>query len=286
MKNKAKLALFCTVLLSVSLLAGCGAGSRSASDSGAASIPSAGSSDSEETDEIINTDESDPETEPPADGEMEIPADDEGSEDEDPLSIGTEDAVKEGKDENETKVSASAEPAVNCVNTDELLTGKHHAKIEIRDYGTIELELDADVAPISVTNFVKLAQADFYDGLTFHRIIDGFMMQGGDPNGNGTGGSEENIKGEFEANGVENSISHVRGTISMARAQAMDSASSRFFIVHKDSTFLDGRYAAFGTVTDGMEVVDEICKEAVPIDSNGSIDAAQQPVIETIDILD
>ena len=146
----------------------------------------------------------------------------------------------------------------------ELLTGLHHVTIDVQDYGTISLELDADTAPISVTNFINLANEGFYDGLTFHRIISGFMIQGGDPNGNGTGGSEKTIKGEFSANGVENDISHVRGVISMARANDPDSGSSQFFIVHEDSTFLDGQYAAFGHVTDGMDVVDAIC-EAVPV---------------------
>ena len=118
--------------------------------------------------------------------------------------------------------------------------GTHHAEIEIQDYGTITVELDGDAAPITVQNFMDLANDGFYDGLTFHRIISGFMMQGGDPNGNGTGGSENTIKGEFSANGVENPLSHTRGAISMARSQAYDSASSQFFICHADSTFLDG----------------------------------------------
>ena len=168
----------------------------------------------------------------------------------------------------------------------ELLTGLHHVTIDVQDYGTIALELDADTAPISVTNFINLANEGFYDGLTFHRIISGFMIQGGDPNGNGTGGSEKTIKGEFSANGVENDISHVRGVISMARANDPDSGSSQFFIVHEDSTFLDGQYAAFGHVTDGMDVVDAIC-EAVPVqDNNGTVAAADQPVITAVTVVD
>ena len=168
----------------------------------------------------------------------------------------------------------------------ELLTGLHHVTIDVQDYGTIYLELDADTAPISVTNFINLANEGFYDGLTFHRIISGFMIQGGDPNGNGTGGSEKTIKGEFSANGVENDISHVRGVISMARANDPDSGSSQFFIVHEDSTFLDGQYAAFGHVTDGMDVVDAIC-EAVPVqDNNGTVAAADQPVITAVTVVD
>ena len=164
--------------------------------------------------------------------------------------------------------------------------GTHHAEIEIQDYGTITVELDGDAAPITVQNFMDLANAGFYDGLTFHRIISGFMMQGGDPNGNGTGGSENTIKGEFSANGVENPLSHTRGAISMARAQAPDSASSQFFICHADSTFLDGQYACFGYVTDGMDVVDAVCEAAQPTDDNGTIPADQQPVITTIRITD
>ena len=164
--------------------------------------------------------------------------------------------------------------------------GTHHAEIEIQDYGTITVELDGDAAPITVQNFMDLANAGFYDGLTFHRIISGFMMQGGDPNGNGTGGSENTIKGEFSANGVENPLSHTRGAISMARAQAPDSASSQFFICHADSTFLDGQYACFGYVTDGMDVVDAVCEAAQPTDDNGTIQADQQPVITAIRITD
>ena len=137
-----------------------------------------------------------------------------------------------------------------------------------------------------MTNFVKLAQDGFYDGLTFWRIIDGFMMQGGDPKGNGTGGADETIKGEFSSNGVKNDISHTRGTISMARSSDPDSASSQFFIVQADSTFLDGDYAAFGHVTEGMDVVDKICKDAVPTDDNGTIESEKQPVIESITIKD
>ena len=164
--------------------------------------------------------------------------------------------------------------------------GTHHAEIEIQDYGTITVELDGDAAPTTVQNFMDLANAGFYDGLTFHRIISGFMMQGGDPHGNGTGGSENTIKGEFSANGVENPLSHTRGAISMARAQAPDSASSQFFICHADSTFLDGQYACFGYVTDGMDVVDAVCEAAQPTDDNGTIPADQQPVITAIRITD
>lgn len=164
--------------------------------------------------------------------------------------------------------------------------GTHHAEINIKDYGVIKVELNGDVAPITVANFINLANSHFYDGLTFHRIIDGFMMQGGDPLGNGTGGSENTIKGEFSQNGVENNLSHTRGAISMARSTDMDSASSQFFIVQSDSTYLDGQYACFGYVTDGMDIVDEICKNAVTTDSNGSVSAENQPVIDSITITD
>ncbi len=160
------------------------------------------------------------------------------------------------------------------------------AEMVIKDYGTITMELDGTAAPISVSNFVKLAKDGFYDGLTFHRIMEGFMMQGGDPTGTGDGDSGTNIKGEFAANGVENPITHTRGTVSMARARDFDSASCQFFIVHEDSTFLDGQYAGFGRVTEGMEVVDAICEAAEPTDNNGTIPAEAQPVIESITILE
>ena len=161
-----------------------------------------------------------------------------------------------------------------------------HAEITVRDYGAIKLELDEGTAPITVANFIKLAKDGFYDGLTFHRIMDGFMIQGGDPDGNGTGGSKEKIKGEFSKNGVNNPISHVKGVISMARSNAPDSASSQFFITVADATFLDGSYAAFGRVTEGMEIAEKIAKDAKPVDNNGTIPPDQQPVIECIVITD
>lgn len=169
---------------------------------------------------------------------------------------------------------------------EDLLTGTHHVEITVKDYGTIKVELDADTAPITVTNFVNLAKDGFYDGLTFHRIISGFMIQGGDPKGNGTGGSDNKIKGEFSANGVENDISHKRGVISMARAQSYDSASSQFFIMHEDTDSLDGDYAAFGHVTEGMEIVDQICEDTEVEDKNGTVAPENQPVIESIKVID
>ncbi len=167
-----------------------------------------------------------------------------------------------------------------------VFTDVRHAEITVKDYGTIKLELDQGTAPITVANFVKLAQSGFYNGLTFHRIMDGFMIQGGDPSGNGTGGSDESIKGEFASNGVENPISHVKGVISMARSNDPNSARSQFFITVADAIFLDGSYAAFGRVTEGMEVAEQIAKDAKPVDNNGTILPDQQPVIESIVITD
>ena len=186
-----------------------------------------------------------------------------------------------------TKKESLAEKKDVDTSNSQYLTGKHHAEIVIAEYGKLELELDADVAPITVTNFVNLVKKGFYNGLTFHRIMSGFMIQGGDPNGDGTGGSEETIKGEFKSNGVENTMSHKRGVISMARTQNdPDSASSQFFIVQADSDFLDGDYAAFGKVTAGMDIVDKICQSVQPIDNNGTVPADQQPKITAIKVID
>ncbi len=161
-----------------------------------------------------------------------------------------------------------------------------NVEMSIKDYGKITLELDKENAPITVDNFVKLVNSKFYDGLTFHRIIDGFMIQGGDPNKDGTGGSTETIKGEFKNNGVNNTISHKRGVISMARSSDANSASSQFFIMHKDNTNLDGSYAAFGHVTSGMDVVDTIVKNTSAYgDENGIVPVDKQPVIEYIKII-
>lgn len=184
--------------------------------------------------------------------------------------------------------AAPADDTANSVD-DEAASGldaalTYYADIMIQDYGTITVQLDQAAAPITAANFVALAESGFYDGLTFHRIIDGFMMQGGDPNGDGTGGAEETIPGEFTSNGYDNPLSHTRGAVSMARSSDCDSASSQFFIVHQDSTYLDGDYAVFGYVTAGMEVVDSICESAQPTDSNGSIAADAQPVITSVTI--
>jgi len=186
----------------------------------------------------------------------------------------------EEKEEESTTEESSQEEDAGSVEED-----RHHVEITIRDYGTIKVELYGEAAPVTVENFLKLAGDGFYDGLTFHRIIKDFMIQGGDPEGTGFGGSDENIKGEFAANGVENDLAHTRGAISMARSQAYDSASSQFFIVHQDSPHLDGDYACFGYVTEGMDVVDAIC-DAVPVGKNGAVEKENQPVIESIKVID
>lgn len=178
---------------------------------------------------------------------------------------------------------------VGCGKNNEKLetaVGTYNAVITVKDYGEIKLELYGDIAPITVANFVNLVNEGFYDGLTFHRIIEGFMIQGGDPEGTGLGGSDENIKGEFTLNGVQNSISHERGVVSMARAYDYDSASSQFFIMHETDTRLDGQYAAFGKVTEGMEVVDAIAENTPVVDGNGTVLAEEQPVIESIKIVE
>ena len=190
--------------------------------------------------------------------------------------------------EDTSDISGSTVISEPVIDLDEALT--YYADIEIADYGTITVALDPDAAPVTVANFINLAQNSFYDGLTFHRIMEGFMMQGGCPNGDGYGsntdedGNEINIVGEFTNNGYENSLSHTRGAISMARSDAYDSASSQFFIVHEDSDFLDGDYAVFGYVTEGLEVVDAVCEAAEPTDDNGTIEADAQPVITSITI--
>ena len=155
-----------------------------------------------------------------------------------------------------------------------------NAIIEVEKFGTIEVELFRDLAPISVENFVKLANKGFYNGLTFHRIIKGFMIQGGCPKGNGTGGPGYTIKGEFAANGVNNPIKHERGVISMARAMDSNSAGSQFFIMHQEAPYLDGQYAAFGKVVKGIEVVDAIAS----VETNYYDMPLQKVIIKSISI--
>lgn len=198
----------------------------------------------------------------------------------------TQTTSKDAASQEAADVNAEASEQNSDGAESEYLSGKYTVEIVMKDLGTIRVELDADAAPITVTNFVKLVEEDFYDGLTLHRIIDGFMMQGGDPTGTGMGGSDETIKGEFAANGVANDLSHTRGAISMARSQKNDSASSQFFIVHEDSTFLDGQYACFGYVTEGMDIVDQICENAIVEDNNGTVLPENQPVIESISVVE
>ena len=190
--------------------------------------------------------------------------------------------------ETAAEAGESEEQAVEQADeqSEELLSGEHHIVISVKDYGDISLTLDADAAPITVTNFIGLAKSGFYDGLTFHRIIDGFMIQGGDPLGNGTGGAEKTIKGEFASNGVQNPIAHTEGVISMARSQFKDSASSQFFIMVGDASYLDGEYAAFGHVTEGLDIVKKIAADAQPIDRNGTIPKENQPVMEKVAVID
>ena len=154
------------------------------------------------------------------------------------------------------------------------------------NFGDIKIKLDFDKAPITAENFLNYCKNGFYNNTIFHRVIDGFMIQGGDPRGDGTGGSDQTIKGEFSQNGVENNLLHMRGAISMARSRANDSASSQFFIVHEDSKHLDGSYAAFGYVTEGMDVVDRICEDAEPTDNNGTIPTEEQPVMTSVKVID
>lgn len=193
----------------------------------------------------------------------------------------------EDVDASTADVDAGSDAAEPDLSDDPYATGTHRVAIEVEGYGTIEATLNANVAPITVSNFCHLVEEGFYDGLTFHRVVPGFMIQGGDPNADGTGGSGTTIKGEFSANGVENNIPHVRGTISMARSQDYDSASSQFFIMQETTPSLDGQYAAFGTVTTGMDVVDAIC-ESVPVadEQSGLVAAGDQPVIVSITFLE
>ncbi len=182
----------------------------------------------------------------------------------------------ETKDEKTSYISVAEGPYA---------TGTHHALIHVKDYGDIRVELNASVAPVSVSNFANLVEKGFYNGLTFHRIINGFMIQGGDPNGDGTGGSDKQILGEFKENGVSNPLPHTRGVISMARSQDNNSASSQFFICHQNSPHLDGKYASFGMVTEGMEVVDKIVA-STKSGKDGAVDKKDQPVIESIEMID
>ncbi len=250
MKRKA-ICLFAAALL-VALTAGCGSGKGNAGES-QANQEEAGKAQGEDQEALEQADEG---------GEVTDLADD---------------AAEAGTEENSQPENEGGET---------LLSGKHYVNINIKDKGTIKVELDADSAPITVTNFVNLVKEGFYDGLTFHRIIGGFMMQGGDPTGTGMGSSDKTITGEFANNGVDNPISHTRGTISMARSGQPDSASCQFFIMHQDGTYLDGDYAAFGHVTEGMEIVDDICENTTGQDRNGVVPEENRPVIESIEYVE
>lgn len=202
-----------------------------------------------------------------------------------PISEGTGDETKvdETSDVTDGGTDARAEGGLIVEPLDNgYATGIHHATITMEELGSISLELDANNTPITVSNFAQLAGEGFYDGLTFHRVIEGFMIQGGDPAGNGTGGSSRPIKGEFIENGVVNAIQHKRGVISMARSSGNDSASSQFFIMHADADHLDGMYAAFGRVVEGMDVVDAIAERTPVQDDNGTVAPDDQPRIESI----
>jgi peptidyl-prolyl cis-trans isomerase B (cyclophilin B) len=193
--------------------------------------------------------------------------------------------------ETETEDSASSQmggmnSTVKEFSQDELLSGKHHVEMDIEGQGTVSLELDADQAPVSVTNFIDLAKQGFYDGLTFHRIIGGQFAQGGDPNGNGTGDPGYSIKGEFTANGVNNTLSHTRGAISMARTSDYNGGGCQFFIMDSDYQGFDGQYACFGYVTEGMEVIDAICSNPEVVDGNGTVRPGSQPVISAVRVID
>lgn len=195
------------------------------------------------------------------------------------------------KSETLKKILASAGCAVlalslvACSKNEKKTVKKNHDPrvcITVRNYGKIYVQLSSKYAPKTVDNFMALVNRKFYDGLTFHRVIKGFMIQGGDPKGDGTGGSGKTIKGEFKMNGVTNKLSHKRGVISMARSMDMNSASSQFFIMHRTDTQLDGSYASFGWVTKGMSVVDAIAEDTKTQDSNGTVAKKDQPVIESI----
>ena len=164
--------------------------------------------------------------------------------------------------------------------------GTHHAEIVVEEYGTITIEINADIAPITASNFLNLAKKGFYDGNSFYRVIDGFAIYGGDPNGNGTGTSGTTIEGEFTANGVANSLTNTRGAIGMARGSHYNSASCQFYILQSDATYLDGDFAVFGYVISGINVVDQICAGTATTGADGYVASANQPIIKEIKVLD
>ena len=176
-------------------------------------------------------------------------------------------------DENQTTQTAPAE------ENNSVAENNAGADNSVSDENVIIITLYPDIAPITCENFENLVSEGFYNGLTFHRVVDDFMAQGGDPQGNGMGGSADTIKGEFSSNGVENNLSHQRGVISMARSQMNDSASSQFFICYTDCSFLDGNYAAFGEVTQGMEVVDKFLEVPRSLGSDSAISSPNSPIV-------
>ncbi|MBR5975188.1 MAG: peptidylprolyl isomerase [Clostridiales bacterium] len=176
-------------------------------------------------------------------------------------------------------------PSCSSTRYEKKQVGKHHVEIEVEGYGVIKLELDGDNAPITVENFLELARSGIYNGSTFHRIINGFMVQGGRAPEGWTGAAPKNIIGEFSANGVNNPTKHLRGTISMARtANNYNSASSEFFICHRDRPDIDGQYAAFGQVTEGIEIIDLLAE--IPVGENGAVAPEDQPIIKEIRVID
>lgn len=190
------------------------------------------------------------------------------------LTLGKKDEVQVGK-------------GASLAATEYKYTGHslRKAEITVKNYGVIQVVLDETVAPLTVANFISLAEQGFYDGLTFHRVMEGFMIQGGDPKGDGTGGPGYTISGEFSANGIENDLRHLRGVLSMARANGYDTGGSQFFIMQETSPWLDGKYAAFGWVTAGMSIVDDIAKKTPVTDRNGTVRTEKQPIITSIRIL-
>ncbi|MCI8283878.1 MAG: peptidylprolyl isomerase [Firmicutes bacterium] len=171
-------------------------------------------------------------------------------------------------------------------SAEELLSGKHHVEMDIEGKGTIKLELDADQAPISVTNFINLTKDGFYNGLSFHRVLAGSLIQGGSPTYDAMGGVDYTIKGEFTLNGVNNTLSHTRGAISMARTNDYNGGGCQFFIMASDFAGYDGQYAVFGYVTEGMEIVDDICNNTPTQDRNGMVARADQPIISEVRAID
>lgn len=206
----------------------------------------------------------------------------------------SDEALSQITEESSSQTQSSQESSAQTVEIPEFLKGvvidetkDYYADIDIKDYGKITVKLDYKAAPITARNFIYLTESGFYNGLTFHRIVKGFMMQGGDPNHNGTGGPEHTIYGEFSENGFNNPLSHTKGAISMGRtAYDMNSAGSQFFICDTDEKagVLDGRYACFGYVTEGIEIVEKITADAKPTDGNGTIPYEQQPVITSLTI--